>query len=202
MKTFSTIISNLFQPLLIPTYALILLFQVEPFESVATPLKLYITLAVAMLTAVVPLLSILILKKVGVVSSIQLYERKERTLPYLFTLLSYVSAIFFLWKVFMPYYSYIIFMMIGVLCAVALVAIINLKWKISAHLCGIGGLCAAVMVSSIRMGLNFSLTLIVLFILSGMVATSRIVLKAHTPSQTLAGFVLGFLFVAISGLFF
>jgi membrane-associated phospholipid phosphatase len=175
-----------------------MLFLTDAYSFLAPEYKLFILFSIFMLTAAIPVISIIILKKAGFVSSILLHERKERTLPYLFTLLSYTAAVMFLMRLPMP--SYIVMMMVASIAATLAIALINLRWKISAHLCGMGSLCAAILVVSLRFGTNYVWALAIAFLLSGCVAASRIELKAHTPMQTLAGFWLGFLFILVGGM--
>lgn len=198
MQKFAHIVSNIFQPLLIPTYGLILLFQAGMFAYTDIHYKVYTIFTIFVLTAIVPLISLLVLKKLGVISSILLAERKERTVPYLFAIFTYITAIIFLWRIFMP--MYIVSMMSGCLLAIIAVMLINLKWKISAHLCAMGSLCAAILVVSLRLGISSPVTLSLAFIISGLVSSARLILKVHTAMQTVAGFLLGFIFVAVSGL--
>ena len=200
MQKFAHIISNLFQPLLFPTYSLILLFQVGNFAYTDFSYKAFTIFSIFLLTAIVPLVVILVLKKMGVVSSIQLSERKERTVPYLFTIFSYIAAVIFLWRIYMP--SYIVAMMTGIVTSTLIIMLINTKWKISAHLSAMGGLCAAIIVVSFHSALNPVWVLSMAFILAGLVATSRIFLKVHTPMQTLAGFCMGFLFMFVFGMMY
>jgi len=83
-----------------------------------------------------------------------------------------------------------------------IIVLINLKWKISAHLSGIGGLTGSIFGVCYRMALNpVWLFALVLFI-SALVGLSRIELKAHTPSQALAGFAIGFLMIFLPCIIF
>jgi membrane-associated phospholipid phosphatase len=80
--------------------------------------------------------------------------------------------------------------------------LITLVWKISAHMFGVGGLIGGVMsVSYFVERTNSYLMLVVLFLIAGLVGTSRLVLRRHTFAQVVAGFTLGivitFLFVWI-----
>lgn len=64
MQKLATIISNIFQPLLIPTYSVLLLFQAGNYaEFFNFGYKFYTVLTIFMLTAIIPLAAILILKK-------------------------------------------------------------------------------------------------------------------------------------------
>jgi hypothetical protein len=131
------------------------------------------------------------------VSTIQLSVRKERTIPY-------ISQSYLIWgrliSISYLYAGYVIGMMTGVLVSMIFVLLINLKWKISAHLCAIGGLCAAILVVSHRLGLNASLFFAIAFIIAGLLSTVRMILQAHTLMQTIAGFFVGFICVFFFGL--
>ncbi len=200
MERIAKIISNIFQPLLIPTYSVLLLFQAANYATFFSfSYKFYTVLTIFILTAIIPLVAILILKKMGIVSSIQLPERKERLIPYIVTIICYITAIAFLWRIYMP--IYIVAMMLGVLLAVVTVSLINFKWKISAHLCAMGSLTAAILVVSLRLQLNPTILLSWTFIFSGVVAAARMILNIHTPMQTLAGFATGFAYVFALGLY-
>lgn len=197
MQKFAHIVSNIFQPLLIPTFGMLLLFQALPFSETEFYYKTYTIFSIFTLTAILPFLGILVLKKAGVVSSILLDVRKERTIPYIIAIICYISAIIFLWRIYMP--LYIVSMMLASLLATLAIVLINLKWKISAHLCGMGSLCGAIFIVTARLGIAQPYLLAVAFIFAGLVASARIILKVHTPMQTLAGFALGFILVATFG---
>lgn len=197
MQKFAHIVSNFFQPLLIPTFGMLLLFQVNPFSETEFYYKAYTVFSIFVLTAIIPFLGIVVLKKAGVVSSILLDIRKERTIPYIIAIVCYITAIAFLWRIYMP--IYIVAMMLASLIATLSIVLINLKWKISAHLCGMGSLCAAIFIVTARLGIANPYLLAVAFIAAGLVASARLILKVHTPMQTLAGFTLGFTLVALFG---
>lgn len=200
MNKVAQLISAIFQPLLFPSYGMLLLFQTGNFVYLNVQYKAYSILSVFILTAVIPFTAILILKKAKLVTSFQLEQRKERTLPYIFVILSYLATILFLYRIFMP--LYVVALMVGVLISTILIMLLNLKWKVSAHLSAIGGLCAAIVVVSYRLGINPVGLLSGAFLLAGLIATSRIQLKAHTLLQTLVGFGIGFTVLMLVGFYF
>ncbi len=204
MQKIAHFFSNIFQPLLMPTYCMLLLFQMDNTHQMIKLFshsdKVYITLGIFVLTALIPVIAIIALKKFGVVSSILLSKRKERTIPYILTIITYTGAIFFLVSNNLP--VYIIAMFIGSVSSVILIMIINFGWKISAHLSGMGGLTAGVLVVCNRMPVDAHWLVAVCFVLSLIVALSRIKLNVHTPMQTLAGFGMGFTLVTTAGLLF
>lgn len=200
MNKIAQLISAISQPLLFPSYGMLLLFQTGNFVYFNTQYKAYSILSVFILTAVIPFTAILILKKAKLVTSFQLEQRKERTLPYIFVILSYLATILFLYRIFMP--LYVVALMVGVLISTIIIMLLNLKWKVSAHLSAIGGLSAAIVVVSYRLGINPVGLLSAAFVSAGLIATSRIQLKAHTLLQTLVGFGIGFIVLVLVGSYF
>ena len=67
------------------------------------------------------------------------------------------------------------------------------NFKTSLHTLGIGGIIGFVIVMSYEYQLNFNLLIAGLFILSGLIAFSRLKLNAHTPKEIYFGFIIGFL---------
>ena len=84
--------------------------------------------------------------------------------------------------------------------AIALVTLINLRYKISAHMTGIGGMLGALISLSYLLKFDMTLFYIPVIVVAGMLGTSRLLLHEHKPSQVYFGFALG-LFVQTS-LFF
>ncbi|HEY9115617.1 MAG TPA: hypothetical protein VIN10_13035, partial [Bacteroidales bacterium] len=96
---FTRAISYLFHPLLIPTYAvLVLMFLPENrFVTVPFQLPLFFLAFIFLSTFVFPALLMLILKKFNVISSLEMEKQKERVLPLvLMSMIFY--AVFYLMK--------------------------------------------------------------------------------------------------------
>jgi membrane-associated phospholipid phosphatase len=66
-------------------------------------------------------------------------------------------------------------------------------WKISAHMTGISGFLAIISVTIMKFS-DFGLLYYFLgiILLTGVLASSRLYLNAHTPLEVLGGFLLGF----------
>ena len=56
---------------------------------------------------------------------------------------------------------------------------------------GLGGLTAFIFITSMYMEVNLLLFLILSIAASGIAASSRLHLSAHTPAEVVAGFVMG-----------
>lgn len=146
-------------------------------------------------TALIPGLIIFILLKIGVVSDFNLYNREERVIPMVLTCISFVIGAYLIKQLNAP--PIISIFVSAAAISIAIIGFISLRWKISAHLTGIGGLTSAILITSMYSHLDGSILLASSFALSGIIGSSRIELKAHTPAQVYAGFAVGFLSVLV-----
>lgn len=200
MKSIAHVISTVFQPLLMPTYGVVLLFVYTYFGVIYTRQFWLIISPIVLFSFVIPAILIFMLFRMGVISDLSLTKRRERLFPYLITLLSYTAMMLFYYRMNMPKWF---LLMIAASIAIMIIAIlITLRWKISAHMFGIGGLIGGAMsVSYFVERSNPYYMFMGLFILAGLIGTSRLILKRHTLGQVIAGFLLGllvsFLFVWI-----
>ena len=201
MNTFLKIISFVFQPLLMPLYGIIILLQTPVFQLLGTNYHIVAIAGTVLFTIILPALPILMMMRKGQIQDIFISKREERTIPYLFSLLAYVFWVLFLWRN-LNFPMNLLIYPIGCVASILAMMLINLKWKISAHLVGVGGLVGGIIGVSYQMGVNPVGFIIVALLISGLVAISRIYLKAHTIGQVISGFILGFLFVFVPGLFF
>ena len=192
MKSIAHVISTVFQPLLMPTYGVILLFVYTYFGVVYTQQFWLIITPILLFSFMIPAVLIFMMFRVGIISDLSLTKRRERFYPYLITLLSYTAMMLFYYRMNMPKWF---LLMIAASIAIMIAAIIiTLWWKISAHMFGIGGLLGGAMsVSYFVERSNPYCMFMGLFILAGLIGTSRLILKRHTVAQVIAGFLLGFL---------
>ena len=161
-------------------------------------MKLLILSGVFLMTAVVPAIFIFLLVKYGNAGDYALTNRRVRTLPYLLYVASIVACAFFLLRMLLPFWLVVI--LFGT-AAVMLIAMgINFRWKISAHMIGIGVLIGGIMGIAQIYALNPWRGFIIGFLIAGCLGTSRLILQRHTPAQVYAGFGLGFTGIYISSL--
>jgi membrane-associated phospholipid phosphatase len=179
-----------------PTYGMILLLNLDVFDLLPLIWKLVAVIGTLLFTGLLPAVPILLMMKRGEVHDLFISRREERTMPYLFSFLAYIFWTLFMWRG-LSFPMFIVGAGVGTAISILIITFINLKWKISAHLSGIGGLAGGVFGVCYRLAYNpFWFFILVLF-LAALVALSRIGLKAHTPGQTLAGFTVGFISVFI-----
>lgn len=191
-QLWAKILSDVFSPLLVPTYGMAMAMWLTSLRAVPERSRLVVTLIVAVITAVLPMTAILSLRSMGKVSDLDISRRGERTVPYIVSAACYLAAAFFLVKVRAPLWLVLFF--VGAALAVAIATVITLRWKISAHSTAMGGL-TGMMLWFAAAGLADVNAMALLsggIIASGAVATARIELGCHTLWQTLAGLALGF----------
>ena len=124
--------------------------------------------------------------------------REERLLPYLFTALCHGVAAYYLYYCHSP--QWFVMFMVGSAVTVLLMALINLKWQISAHMAGIGGVVALIYQIHVQGLSAFDLLLLlcIAIIVAGMLGSARLALKRHNLWQVIAGAVVGFLCVSMT----
>ncbi len=191
-KSVSSFISSVFQPLFMPVYSIILLFvYTSNFRYVYAKQYWNILTPAVVFSFVIPALLIYAVYKMKLISDLSLKIRKERFIPYCIVLSSYVIMIIYYYRMGMP--SWFLMLVSSSIFVILIAIFITIWWKISAHMFGVGGLLGGVMsVSFFIDKTNSNHLLMILFILAGMIGTSRLILKRHTPAQVLGGFILGF----------
>ena len=197
MKTLSRILSGIFSPLLLPTYSVALAFLATALAYAPGGVRLRLLLICFAVTCIVPLIAILALKKLGAISDTGLNVREDRPVPYILVGICYGFCGIILSNAHAPSWL-VAFMYAGVFAAVVNV-VVNIWWKISAHLAAMGGALALVFrLASSELFLPQVSALgavITAVILTGAVATARVYLGRHTLMQTVAGTANGFLWV-------
>lgn len=193
--------SVLLFPLFIPTYMMVAFCVC--FSRLMIPLTVdFLRAAIGttlMYTCLLPLGMLLILKALGYVSNLDVTNRKERTIPFVLSMGSLIAWIMAMIRLHMP--AFIIASSISTTVLLVIVLIINLWWKISIHLTGMGS--AVAIAWSMMMYFHSPSTLITCLMLAMtlLLMYARLRLDAHTPLQTVAGFLLGLIIVLIPNLF-
>ena len=191
MKLAAKIFSSVFHPLLMPVIGVLIIFNTDSYINYSIPfeLKKAVLLLITVSTFVTPLLISLLLLQRKIIKSLEMETTKERIIPYAFTIIFYVFTLFMLKRAPLP--PIIFYFIIGATLSVILAFIINIKWKVSAHMIGIGGLIGALIAISLKMEVYVTQYIVLALIAAGLVGSSRLVLKAHTQAQLYVGFILG-----------
>lgn len=198
LELWAKIFSTIFTPLLIPTYGAFIALNFT-FLGIVTSLstRVIVVLAIFAFTCMVPISVIALLYRYGKISDPGVNNQKDRLIPYAITVLSYLASAIYLSNVNAP--KWIPMFMIGGGIAALVSALINLKWKISAHGAAMGGLVALMFAiwANGYATFNYMYITCIAIILTGIVGTSRLILNCHTLGQVLAGTLNGFFWVFI-----
>ncbi len=188
-------VSTVLNPLLMPTYGALIVLWASILCLYPTGTRFAVLLIIMGLTCIMPMVVIGALQHFGLIKDKVLAQRRERTIPYVAALLCYVAAAAYLNRVHAPQW-FVMFMM-GSALAVLATLLINLRWKISAHMVGISGVVALVLQlhkQSLN-ALDLELLLCFTILLAGCLGTARLVLNRHNVLQVLAGAVVGYVCV-------
>ena len=189
MTFFNKLVSYTLHPIIFPTIGTLFYFILTPQYFTSTQ-KNIILLLVFVSTYFLPLLMLLFLKRFDLINSYQMKSIKERKSPIIFLLvLSLMMGRLLLNTGIAAPLAYSFF---GGSIALLVTFFLFFKdFKTSLHTLGIGSLIGFVMVLSIEFQIDYTFLISVLFILFGFLATSRLYLKAHKPSEVYIGLILG-----------
>jgi hypothetical protein len=162
--------------------------------------KNVVIIILSLFTIVLPILTAIILKQLRVIDSIYMKTTEERKWPFVFTLVWYYMAFQLLAKLYIP--QSFLLLMLGAISAIGLSLIITLRWKVSIHMLGIGGLIGAIIGMSHRFQFDHSNLIMLLLIFAGLIGFARLKTHSHNYRQVYVGFLLGFLVEWISVLYF
>jgi hypothetical protein len=187
-------LSLLLYPMLIPTYGMVLFCRTFSATMFPMPAGYQLTVCAATLffTCLIPLSLILFLKQRGIITDLYLEDRRQRLRPYLYSLTGFIF-----WCIFVGYTlhapAFLLWTAIGGTIALGVIMLVNLRWKISAHLCGMGGLTGGIVSYCLANGIWAPGSISLLLFISLLLMFARICLQAHTAEQTVAGYLVGLL---------
>lgn len=190
-KPFSTLITILFHPMFMPVYGLLILFNTGTFISyLPHEAKKYIFLIVLICTVILPSSFIPFYLFRKIVKDIHMRTNRERIIPLIINSLFFYLGYVFLNKLQIP--PVIKSYMLACSTAVFLAMLVSIKWKISLHMVGIGGVIGAVILFSLRLGTDLKTIWMILILFAGLTGYARLQLNSHNPLQVYSGFFLGF----------
>lgn len=191
MKALAHFLSYALHPLFMPSVMVWLALELDPHLGyfLPPPGRWVMLGMLAVMTIAFPITSALMLKRAQLISSLQMPDHRERTAPFTITLVYYGMAYYLLTKT--PLHPLVNAMFFGVLLALFLTIVINLFWKISAHMVGIGGLAGALVGIAAVHALPLLPIVAFVVLVGGVLGAARLYITDHTQGQILLGAVLG-----------
>ena len=186
---FHRFISNILHPAVIPTLGVLLYFMFIS-QSLARQQQLILLALVFGITYVIPVISLFLLKALGIIESFQVKTIQERRLPVLVMVVLFYILGDILAQI--PTLRDLGFLFYGSCAGLAGVyALFAFKIKTSLHLLAMGNAVGFFIIIINLYALSLIALVMVLILLSGLVASARLHLKAHKPSELFVGFLLG-----------
>ena len=191
-KFSANLISYIFHPLFIPLYVGYFLMFIHPtyFVGYGSKEKYWLLIRVAYTMVFFPIITVLLLKAIGFIESVFLKTQKDRIIPYI------ACGIYFFW-------GYLVFrnqpsipstltaFTFAVFLSSSVALIANIYFKISMHAIGMGGVMGLflVIMNSNTMLMTGPLSLV--FLLTGMVCTARLLISNHSDKEIYMGLLVG-----------
>lgn len=207
MNIFAKVISYLFHPLFIISYVLAIIMVVNPYLFGVQDPKMMglILISTFLLATFFPLISISMMRALGLIKNFKMEDRRERIGPLI------VTAIFYLWLFLnvkdnpgIP--DAFSFFVLGAIIGLFIAFFINNFQKISLHGVAVGGFLVGIAIIGIVFSygsfvlnipsigsytVDISLLYILAVLIAGLVLSSRLQLNAHTKGELYGGFFVG-----------
>ncbi|MBI1343589.1 MAG: hypothetical protein GC171_11700 [Terrimonas sp.] len=193
VRLMAGLLSYLFHPLFIPVYVAIFLVQIHNylFAGFDNWNKLTTILQVFVNCTFLPIVSVLLLKGLKFIDSVYLKTQRERIIPYSICMIFY----FWNWYVFknnfapQPLVAFSLAIFVG--CIAGFMA--NIYIKISMHTIAVGVMLTLVALLAFRDSANYTLFIAIALLITGMVATARLIFSDHTSAEVYGGLLIGVL---------
>lgn len=195
MNTAARIISFVFHPLFLTTY----LFAVFAFilPSAWSPVSLEnfqkMMLLIFLVTLLLPAINIYLFKLLGNISSLRMYDRKERILPFIFISLVYCGVTYMIMvKTGIDITDNFLKFLVIIDALVVVGTVITFFYKVSVHSLAVSGLVGILLpLNKFSEEIPIFYATLIIIVIAGAVMSARLQLHAHTPREVLVGGVLG-----------
>jgi hypothetical protein len=201
MKQIARFFSYLFHPILMPLVGLIIIFNSGIFlASLPAEVIRFTYLIVSLFGVIIPLTLFCILVYWHLLQDIEISERKERFIPTILTIIS-IFVLFILINRTVPIRLLRSFTLSMEIVLISYL-ISNLKLKTSLHMLGLGGITGLISIISFLYRADLFFWLSAVLLVSGIVGSARLHLKAHNLAEIILGYFIGFCGVTGTLLFF
>ena len=185
----SRVVSMVFTPFYLPTLGLLALFSLSYLSLLPFQYKAIVIAIVYFFTILLPTLLIHVYRRHQHWNLIELGQRERRMVPYVLSILCYFTCVYIMRSLHIPHFMSSI--VVAALCIQIICAIVNGWWKISTHTAAIGGVVGALVAFAAIFGFNPLPWLCITIIIAGILGTSRMILRQHSLSEVVSGFLVG-----------
>lgn len=188
---FQKFISTVLHPIVIPSLG-VLIYFIFVSQSISQKQQILLLALVFGITYVIPVLTLIILKSLGIIRDSQLATIRERRMPILLMMLLFyllgntLVNINFLRDLGLLFY--------GASASLLFVYLLfAFQIKTSLHLLSMGTVVGFFLIITNIYSLHLMPIIMVFILLSGLLASSRLYLNAHNSNEVFIGFSLGFI---------
>jgi len=192
----ANILSVIFHPFLVTLYSFMLIFISGSYITyLPNSIKLIIVIVVFFNTLLIPIISLLILKRLGLIKNFHLEKHRERIVPIIITSIPYFFTLYLMAR--LPVPQVLLKIIESGVLVLLVAALISYWWKISLHLMGIGGLSGFLLASAAQSYFSALPLIMIVFIVAGLLSSARLKNGDHKPSQVYVGYLTGLAIVLV-----
>ena len=181
--------SYVFHPLWMPLMVFLVAYGLDPY-ILFNPKMFGLVVGVLVINTVAPGISLVFMMRMGMITTAEIYDRRERLLPFVLILFYFVLAYIILRYKVGGWEPIVMSMFTALLLSVGAALVITFWWKISIHSLSQGGMVGTLVALSGVHSINLLPWIVGAVAIAAAVASSRILLKAHSSRQTYVGFAL------------
>lgn len=165
-----------------PPITVALLLLLSPAMEPGFPGTVWFGAVAVLFVCVLPLGAVVLLVRMGKVTDHHVSDRRQRAPVLAMSVVSLLAGLAVLMAINAPYS--VIVVVLAIVGGVVILAVISLFWKISGHA---GAIALTAVISVLILGVQW----LPLLLLVPAVGWSRVVLRAHTVAQVVAGALVG-----------
>lgn len=181
--------SALFSPYYIAFVSFIILLCFSYLRIMPLTYKLIVLGVVYCFTIFIPTLTSFLFRKINGFSADDMMQRNPRFATFLVHLVSYATCLAIMRGLNIPWYM--LGIILTALLIILLCIIVNVRWRLSEHMAGVGGLVGGLVAFSMLFGYNPVWWLSAIILVAGIVGTARMIQGHHTLGEVLWAFAAG-----------
>lgn len=176
-------------PIVIPTIGVLLFLSITP--DVIDKNRRYLLISIVFFTTyILPIISLTILKALGLITNFKVSNIKERKIPLFIMVIIFYALGSLLYNI--PVFRELGVLFFGINVALLIIYFLfYFKIKSSLHIMSMSSALAFFLIYGSVHSISILPIAIALIILTGVLASSRLHLKAHTPLEIYFGFFIG-----------
>ncbi len=187
------LVSYIFHPVFIPLYIVLFLLYIHPnvFAGFSGGRKTLVLLQSFVPYILFPVITVLLLKALGFISTVYLKTKKDRIIPYIACNLWYFW-IMYVWNNLPDTPRELVVMAAAIFLASVIGMMANIYIKISMHAIAMGVALSFMVQVSLTQTSHPGVYLSISSLIAGLVCSARFIASDHTPKEIYGGLMAGF----------